>query len=178
MWSSSSSCPPGVRTRLISSIAAAGSGMVHSDRAQTTCADVFRAGPVGGKDGRSVRRGRRDAVDGVVALTVVGELGIVSGDVLTRMTLDAVADDVKEVVVDLARVTWLDAAGVDAAPVRPGCRPAGGLHLSGRQSQRTCPVHPGNHRPGAAAAHQRERFSRRMTLRSRRAMTRAVTATF
>ena len=58
--------------------------------------------------------GRHDAVDGVVALTVVGELGIVSGDVLTRMTLDAVADDVKDVVVDLARVTWLDAAGVDA----------------------------------------------------------------
>jgi anti-anti-sigma factor len=57
--------------------------------------------------------GRHDAIDGVVALTVVGELDRVSGDILTRMTLDAVADDVKEVVVDLARVSWLDPVGVE-----------------------------------------------------------------
>jgi anti-sigma B factor antagonist len=71
--------------------------------------------------------GRHDAAQGVVALTVVGELDIVSGDILARMTLAAVAGDVNEVVVDLARVTWLDAAGVDAlllghgAAVRAGC---------------------------------------------------------
>jgi anti-sigma B factor antagonist len=55
-----------------------------------------------------------DAVDGVVALTVVGELDMVSGDILTRMTLDAIAGAVNGVVVDLAWVTWLDAAGVEA----------------------------------------------------------------
>ena len=47
----------------------------------------------------------------------------VSGDILIRMTLDAVADAVKEVVVDLARVTWLDAVGVDvrrSAGMPPG----------------------------------------------------------
>jgi len=70
---------------------------------------------------------RHDAVNGVVALTMVGELDIVSGDILTRMTLDAVANDVTEVVVDLARVTWLDATGVDAlllgqdVTLRTGC---------------------------------------------------------
>ena len=43
------------------------------------------------------------------------------------MTLDAVANDIKEVVVDPARVTWLDAADVDAlllgrdAALRAGC---------------------------------------------------------
>src|SRR6516164_1441614 len=36
MWSSSSSRPPGTRTRFILPIAAAGSGIVHSDSAQTT----------------------------------------------------------------------------------------------------------------------------------------------
>lgn len=71
--------------------------------------------------------GRHDAIDGAVALTVVGELDMVSGGILTRMTLDAVGNDVKEVVVDLARVTWLDAAGVEAlllghgAALRAGC---------------------------------------------------------
>ena len=70
---------------------------------------------------------RHDAVDGVVALTVVGELDLVSGDILTRMTLDAVVGAVTEVLVDLARVTWLDAAGVAAllrghdAALRAGC---------------------------------------------------------
>ena len=48
---------------------------------------------------------RHDAVDGVVALTVVGELDSVSGDILTTMTLDAVADDITDVVVDVGRVT-------------------------------------------------------------------------
>jgi anti-anti-sigma factor len=71
--------------------------------------------------------GRHDEADGVVALTVVGELDMVSGDILTRMTVTAVGTDVEEVVVDLARVTWLDAAGVDAllrgrgAALRAGC---------------------------------------------------------
>ena len=71
--------------------------------------------------------GRHDSIGGVVALMVVGELDGVSGDILTRMTLDAVANDVKEVVVDLAGVTWLDAAGVEAlllghdAVLRAGC---------------------------------------------------------
>src|ERR1700758_1104622 len=36
MWSSSSSRPPGTRTRFISPIAVAGLGIVHSDSAQTT----------------------------------------------------------------------------------------------------------------------------------------------
>jgi len=57
---------------------------------------------------------RHDAVNGVVTLTVVGELDDASGHILTKMTLDAVTSDVTELIVDLARVTWLDAAGVHA----------------------------------------------------------------
>ena len=57
---------------------------------------------------------RHDAVHGVATLTVVGELDDASGDILTRMTLDAVTSDVTDLIVDLARVTWLDAAGIHA----------------------------------------------------------------
>jgi anti-anti-sigma regulatory factor len=71
---------------------------------------------------------RRDAVDGVVALTVVGGLDKVSGDILSTMTSDSLGRDVDELVVDLAQVTWLDQAGVDAlvlgqeTALRAGCR--------------------------------------------------------
>jgi anti-anti-sigma factor len=55
---------------------------------------------------------RHDTVNGVATLTVIGDLDHASGDILTRMTLDAVTGDVKELIVDLTRVTWLDTAGV------------------------------------------------------------------
>jgi anti-sigma B factor antagonist len=70
---------------------------------------------------------RRNAVNGVVTLTVAGQLDDVSGDILNTMTLDAVTSDVNELVVDLARVSWMDEAGVDAllrghdAALRAGC---------------------------------------------------------
>jgi anti-anti-sigma regulatory factor len=57
---------------------------------------------------------RRDAVNGVATLAVVGELDDASCHILTKMTLDALTSDVTELIVDLARVTWLDEAGVDA----------------------------------------------------------------
>jgi anti-anti-sigma regulatory factor len=56
----------------------------------------------------------RHDVNGVATLTVVGELDDASGDILTMMTLDAVTSDITGLIVDLSRVTWLDAAGVHA----------------------------------------------------------------